>query len=861
MLSPEGLPRPANGTSFAGQNVRPFRSLEFFHTDDNGATTAHKCVLATGDITKLCASQERSEMLMISALPGSYVPTKGSMVRALEMNLGVVVRELAENKAEDLLENYHCWLSEPLPKRLAYDRLMCFEAEASTGVELIRKMWRGVIAVAQTVKTMIMPVLASNKGLCAPAKVLEEVVRGYFKWVEYGLKMETLTIVMFAMDDSVVDAFEKLGPVMNNVSLGGGGGGTGQRTRRFSWTPGQALPVDLADSLGSEQIIDTGYDLDRAASEKQSSQVKSSVSLAAAPVPPVAPIALKLARDVSSATTSNDDSSSTAGPDMPQLRHLRSASFSSIPSAAALDSTSDSNVKKTVVLSYHSANEEIVAKLLRTLKFLTSENKGWHTVTLETRDDRALRSEEELDLVLKPATKVVAVLSQAYVDSEECQDHFQRAMIAGKVFPIRIEALSILPNYIASVQYQDASSGMLAEYLMAVLAVISPRSSESYLVTSAGKTAKAVHIERHNSILARTSSETLKWKLELQKRYMHDVFISYSQRFRSQAPAVKEILEHFRPNTRVFIDIDSLGAGQRWQERLFKSLDSSRVILALLTPAYFSSAFCKDEIAIAKLVHDEGRGTFIAGIAVPFEQSQMPKMFLGASNSFMKFRDKPLYQICDHVAKLLENRQISAKRTPKRIDTSEFLHKHKSEVLSSAAKLFQQTFGSTTCAATAKSIVGMEVELVIVATDADREYADLLARALTESGTSFHVSIGAKSLVSSQVVSNSDKYLTISNRTVVVPLLSRAFFSMPQCVDALHGTLDSHRKSRCMVPVLTRREEFDILWPSFVRLLPMVFLATEQPELTTLADQITMYAFQAGSLMDIESDCLVSYVE
>ena len=68
-----------------------------------------------------------------------------------------------------------------------------------------------------------------------------------------------------------------------------------------------------------------------------------------------------------------------------------------------------------------------------------------------------------------------------------------------------------------------------------------------------------------------------------------------------------------RPSIRLFLDRLELQAGAAWQQHIFESLDVSRKVVCLYSPAYLASKVCKEEFNIALMHHRESH----AGVLLP----------------------------------------------------------------------------------------------------------------------------------------------------------------------------------------------------------------------------------------------------
>ena len=80
-------------------------SLSIIHGEEE-----RKISLYQGDLASL-SENEAVDILVVSALPGDYTPTFGSLIGAIH-NKGVSVAQLAENKLMDLRTISSCWLSQ-----------------------------------------------------------------------------------------------------------------------------------------------------------------------------------------------------------------------------------------------------------------------------------------------------------------------------------------------------------------------------------------------------------------------------------------------------------------------------------------------------------------------------------------------------------------------------------------------------------------------------------------------------------------------------------------------------------------------------------------------------------------------------
>jgi hypothetical protein len=105
----------------------------------------------------------------------------------------------------------------------------------------------------------------------------------------------------------------------------------------------------------------------------------------------------------------------------------------------------------------------------------------------------------------------------------------------------------------------------------------------------------------------------------------HDVFLSYSHVDAAVARIAFNALLDTNPNIRVFYDRKALTPGASWLMEIAESLDTAQRVVALSTPAYWHSQYCRDEfIAAFTRQHDTGAKVLFP---VYFKTAKIPYMF------------------------------------------------------------------------------------------------------------------------------------------------------------------------------------------------------------------------------------------
>ena len=56
-----------------------------------------------------------------------------------------------------------------------------------------------------------------------------------------------------------------------------------------------------------------------------------------------------------------------------------------------------------------------------------------------------------------------------------------------------------------------------------------------------------------------------------------------------------QALQRIKPGLNVFFDRESVSPGESWLMRIASSLDAARRVVALYTPSFWVSKYCKDE--------------------------------------------------------------------------------------------------------------------------------------------------------------------------------------------------------------------------------------------------------------------------
>jgi hypothetical protein len=91
----------------------------------------------------------------------------------------------------------------------------------------------------------------------------------------------------------------------------------------------------------------------------------------------------------------------------------------------------------------------------------------------------------------------------------------------------------------------------------------------------------------------------------------YDVFLSFSSKDQDAANIAKETLTSHRSALRIFDYRHQIDKGAAWQSEIDKAIRSCRKVIAILSPDYFSSPECQEELAQARLRHKHEVGPIL----------------------------------------------------------------------------------------------------------------------------------------------------------------------------------------------------------------------------------------------------------
>ena len=169
--------------------------------------------LYQGDLSAI-PTVESVDLLVVSAFPNDYLPTRSSLIGALHRR-GISVSSLAQDKDADLRASFSSWLSRDLSTQFptaGFTRILCFESFLRAAPpETVGDIFRAIMPFAlgdPPMRTMAMPILsAGDQGFDAEI-MLRAIFDAATHWLAAGLPLHTVKLVVH--DPGLVERLSKL---------------------------------------------------------------------------------------------------------------------------------------------------------------------------------------------------------------------------------------------------------------------------------------------------------------------------------------------------------------------------------------------------------------------------------------------------------------------------------------------------------------------------------------------------------------------------------------------------------------------------------------------------------------------------
>jgi hypothetical protein len=162
-------------------------------------------MLFVGDLASL-PEREAVDVLIVSAFPDDYIPTRTSLIGALA-RVGVSIADLAQDKEVDLRRFSSCWLSRPIARPgVHFHRVLCFEPwHRGKASEVVGDIFRSIVPFttgSPPISQVAMPLLASGDQGESAQVMLEALTDASVHWLSAGLPLDRIKIVIHDSADS-----------------------------------------------------------------------------------------------------------------------------------------------------------------------------------------------------------------------------------------------------------------------------------------------------------------------------------------------------------------------------------------------------------------------------------------------------------------------------------------------------------------------------------------------------------------------------------------------------------------------------------------------------------------------------------
>lgn len=217
----------------------------------SGTRTLQLCL---GDVASM-SPQDHVDFLVVSAIPGDYTPSPGSVIYALNQQ-GVSVQALAQNKAVSYEPAIPCWISNMVQSsnpNIQFNRVLMFEpANPSSAAQgLIPSVFQALSAFSgSTAASVAIPMVCTGTGGANLANIFYGLFFGAtFGQSSYTFPLQTVKLVVYnqAQLTQVQPLFTQFKNNYNNLlSLQLPGGYSSYAQSSWAWAQSASLPAYLS---------------------------------------------------------------------------------------------------------------------------------------------------------------------------------------------------------------------------------------------------------------------------------------------------------------------------------------------------------------------------------------------------------------------------------------------------------------------------------------------------------------------------------------------------------------------------------------------------------------------------------------
>ena len=192
-------------------------------TIDRPGTVARNFNLYSGDVSDMAGYQV--DFLVVSALPGDYSPSPGSVIGKLAAK-GVSVQAMAANKAATYEPTLPCWISNPVTNPqpgIAFSRIQVYEPAnpAITSFNLVGCVFRALAAFRpSTPFSVAFPLLSTGTGGADPQLMMRALFFTAMSWGSAAaFVMPTINLVVYEANPTLVSQMKALFATLKGAYL------------------------------------------------------------------------------------------------------------------------------------------------------------------------------------------------------------------------------------------------------------------------------------------------------------------------------------------------------------------------------------------------------------------------------------------------------------------------------------------------------------------------------------------------------------------------------------------------------------------------------------------------------------------
>jgi hypothetical protein len=212
--------------------------------------------LLIGDLAAIPA-EHAVDVLTLSAFPGDYLPTRTSLIGALDRR-GLSVAHLAQSKEWDLRSTFSCWMSRDIAESqgLNFRRILCFEtSDRGRPEDFVSDIFHALAPFVfgpPHMRTVAMPVLAAGDQGHDFVSMLQALLMAGQHALSEGTPLDVVKIVV--RDESNLEEARRVFTEAKRRTQPSKPIDTSDENVRSTVSPSRAVDVFVSYSRSDEQV-------------------------------------------------------------------------------------------------------------------------------------------------------------------------------------------------------------------------------------------------------------------------------------------------------------------------------------------------------------------------------------------------------------------------------------------------------------------------------------------------------------------------------------------------------------------------------------------------------------------------------